>query len=289
MRITKASNSYILNTLGAPRAYFSGQEYQVSAILKSESVGQHFTFQLVQNTSETEIHKVVISVSASGEAAVVLNTGSATPVINLTELEDNTVLAEVTFKGGFIGFVLSRLYQSDASGGHASIGTQSLVSGVFWYSFPAVDAGAYASVVTGGALSERCFNSVATCQDRPNYASEQVTVRHSTQTGKPNPSLEAVPCLVSIQERPARLALGESIGTRASITAAYKDCLFPDTGPEGDYYRDLRNYDPMTTGTYWGKFRARFPFLQGAQARVLQGTTNQSPAQMETRHFIVGE
>lgn len=134
---------------------------------------------------------------------------------------------------------------------------------------------------------ERCFNSWATCLDKPNYVSETVTVRHSTQTGKPNPSLEAVPCLSSINERPARLALGESIGTRASITAAYKDCTFPDTGPEGDRYRELRDYDPATTGTYWGKFRARFPFIQGSAARIMQGTTTQLPEEMETRHFIV--
>ncbi len=134
---------------------------------------------------------------------------------------------------------------------------------------------------------ERCFNSRATCIDKPNYSSELVTVRHSTQTGKPNPSLEAVPCLSSVNERPAKLALGESIGTRASITASYKDCRFPDTGQEGDYYRDLRDYDPFETGTYWGKFRARFPFLQGSQARLLQGTTDQLPEEMETRHFIV--
>ena len=141
--------------------------------------------------------------------------------------------------------------------------------------------------VTFERFYDRCFNSRATCIDKPNYVSEQVTVRHSTQTGKPNPSLEAVPCLVSIQERPARLALGESIGTRASITAAYKDCTFPDTGPEGDRYRDLRDYDPATTGTYWGKFRARFPYIQGSAARILQGTTKQLPDEMETRHFIV--
>jgi hypothetical protein len=134
---------------------------------------------------------------------------------------------------------------------------------------------------------ERCFNSVATCADRPNYAPETVTARFCSASANMSPSLEAIPNLDSISERPARLALGESIGTRASVTLAFKDSRYPDTGAEGDYYRDTRSYDPATTGTYWGKFRARFPFIQGANARVLRGTVGQSLEQMETRHFIV--
>src|SRR5690554_4753867 len=132
-----------------------------------------------------------------------------------------------------------------------------------------------------------CFNSFATCQAKPDYTETVVTACYSTPTNAPNPEVDCLPSLVSVAERPAMLALGESIGTRASITATFADHPYPDTGAEGDYYRDQRSYDPFKTGTYWGKFRARYPFMQGWSARVLQGTTDQSPAQMETRHFIV--
>src|SRR5690606_6323455 len=132
-----------------------------------------------------------------------------------------------------------------------------------------------------------CFNSFATCQSKPDYSETVVTACYSTPTNAPNPEVDCLPSLVSVAERPAMLALGESIGTRASITATFADHPYPDTGAEGDYYRDQRSYDPFKTGTYWGKFRARYPFMQGWSARVLQGTTDQTPAQMETRHFIV--
>lgn len=137
------------------------------------------------------------------------------------------------------------------------------------------------------ANGDPCFNSYATCQVKPAYSETVVTSCYSTPTNSANPESDCLPSLVSVSERPAMLALGESIGTRASMSATFADHPYPDTGPEGDYYLSQRSYNPIDTGTYWGKFRARYPFMQGWAARVLQGTTNQSPAQMETRHFIV--
>jgi hypothetical protein len=67
----------------------------------------------------------------------------------------------------------------------------------------------------------------------------------------------------------------------------FGDARFPDTGAEGDYYLADRDYDPYTQGTYWGKFRARYPFIQGSDVRLIRGDTNQTLNQMETRHFIV--
>lgn len=137
------------------------------------------------------------------------------------------------------------------------------------------------------ASGEPCYNSFGTCQAKLAFTEEIVVACYSTPTNNPDPESDCLPSLVSVSERPAMLALGESIGTRASVTATFADHPYPDTGPEGDRYRDQRSYDPMTTGTYWGKFRARYPFMQGWSARLLQGTTNQQRSAMETRHFII--
>ena len=148
-----------------------------------------------------------------------------------------------------------------------------------------------ASIPTTGA--EKCFNCLATCQDRDTYlepsnnAQETVTSRHSTASGTLPIDIDAIPDLAAVSIRPAQLDLGESIGVRASVTLTFKDARYPDTGPEGDRYLSDRNYDPFTQGSYWGKFRARYPFTQGADIRLIRGSSDQSLAQMETRHFIV--
>ena len=142
-----------------------------------------------------------------------------------------------------------------------------------------------ASIPTTGSI--KCFNCYATCQDKDNYNKETVTSRHSTASGNLPLGIEAVSDLASVSIRPAQLDLGESIGVRASVTLTFKDARYPDTGPEGDRYLADRNYDPYTQGSYWGKFRARYPYIQGADIRLIRGSSDQSLAQMETRHFIV--
>lgn len=137
------------------------------------------------------------------------------------------------------------------------------------------------------ATGERkCFNCFSTCQDKANYNSETVTARYSTATGTTT-NIEANPNIKSIGIRPAKLELGESIGVRASIDIQFMDSRYPDTGPEGDYYLADRDYDPYTQGTYWGKFRARYPFTKSSNIRLIRGEIGQSIAQMETRHFII--
>lgn len=135
---------------------------------------------------------------------------------------------------------------------------------------------------------QKCFNCLASCQDRTNYADETVTVRYSSATGRNMPAdIDLIPNLKSVGQRPAKLELGESIGIRANVDFTFGDSRSPDTGADGDYYLADRNYDPYAQGTYWGKFRARYPYLKGKDIRLLQGTTDQTLEQMEVRHFIV--
>lgn len=142
-----------------------------------------------------------------------------------------------------------------------------------------------ASIGVTGA--DKCFNCLATCQDKTNYTKEIVTTTYSYASGDLPRNIDAIPNIENIAFRPAKLELGESIGIRASVTVNFGDSRSPDTGPEGDRYLNDRNYDPYQRGTYWGKFRARYPYTKGANIRVLRGTSDQSKDQMEVRHFIV--
>lgn len=137
------------------------------------------------------------------------------------------------------------------------------------------------------ASGVECFNGWATCQDKANYTQETVTARYSMATDVPPANIDAIASIETVNIRPAKLELGESIGVRASIDITFKDHRSPDTGPEGDRYLTARDYDPYTRGTYWGKFRARFPFTQGSEIRLIRGYSDQDVSQMETRHFIV--
>jgi hypothetical protein len=139
-----------------------------------------------------------------------------------------------------------------------------------------------------GVTGERkCFNGLATCQDRPNYSEELETVRFNLASTLTDVAEISIPNVKSVDYTPARLMLGESIGIRSSVSVTFADSRFPDTGPAGDRYLSDRNYDPYSLGTFWGKFRARFPYLRGHNLRLIQGTTSQTVSQMETRHFII--
>jgi hypothetical protein len=67
----------------------------------------------------------------------------------------------------------------------------------------------------------------------------------------------------------------------------FKDHRWGDTGEGFDKYRTERTYNPFEQGTFWGKFRARQPYLRGRSLRVIRGLLGQTLAQMETRHYVV--
>ncbi|WP_315804030.1 hypothetical protein [Bradyrhizobium sp. SZCCHNS3002] len=134
----------------------------------------------------------------------------------------------------------------------------------------------------------KCYNSKATCQDRAHYTQELVTLRFAKPADYLSRGIDAIPSIQEISYSPATMSLGESLGTRATLTVTFRDHLDSDTGPAGDRYLADRNYDPFALGTFWGKFRARQPFLRGAALRwrtfLFDGGTF---TDLDTRHFII--
>lgn len=133
----------------------------------------------------------------------------------------------------------------------------------------------------------KCFNTIATCQDRDAYIDDPVTLRFAEDVGFLPEDIDCIPSITSIAYTPAVVSLGEDLGTRASLQVTFKDHPWPDTGPGFDKYRLERPYNPFLQGTFWGKFRARQPFLRGRSLRWIRGSTDQALADMETRHFII--
>lgn len=142
-----------------------------------------------------------------------------------------------------------------------------------------------ASIPTTG--SAKCFNSIKTCQDRAHFAESDVTLRFSKPTEYLPREIDCMPSIQSVDFSPAAVSLGVDLGQRASLTVTFRDHPHSDTGAGYDKYRTGRSYDPYLQGSYWGKFRARQPFLRGRSLRWITGLVTDDLADMETRHFLI--
>ncbi len=142
-----------------------------------------------------------------------------------------------------------------------------------------------ASIPTTGAI--KCFNTIKTCQDRANFDETEVTLRFAKDALYLPREIECFPNILDISFTPAAISLGENLGTRATLSVTFKDHQHTDTGEGFDKYLSDRDYNPWDQGTFWGKFRARQPFLRGRSIRWITGLVGQELAEMETRHFVL--
>ena len=137
----------------------------------------------------------------------------------------------------------------------------------------------------------KCFNTLVTCQDRDNFTNVPVTLRFAVPTSYLPDDIPCIPSIGSIDFDPAVISLGEDLGQRATLTVSFNDHRHSDTGEGFDKYvgdsPSSRPYDPYTQGTFWGKFRARQPFVRGRNLRWITGFLGDDLADMETRHYII--
>jgi hypothetical protein len=133
----------------------------------------------------------------------------------------------------------------------------------------------------------KCFNSKATCQDTDNFTPADVTLRFAKPTNYLPREIDCIPSILEVSYTPSTISLGKNLGTRATLSVTFKDHPHSDTGEGYDKYLSERPYDPFRQGTYWGKFRARQPFLRGQAIRWITGLVGDDLEDMETRHFVV--
>lgn len=142
-----------------------------------------------------------------------------------------------------------------------------------------------ASIPTTG--SQQCVNCFSSCQDQANFVLTTETVRFAQPASYLPRSIDALPNIESVEHTPAVIGLGDNLGERASLKVEFLDSPHSDAGPGYDPYIDERSYNPWDQGTHWGKFRARYPYIQGSDCRLIRGDHTTSLASMETRHFVV--
>jgi hypothetical protein len=138
-----------------------------------------------------------------------------------------------------------------------------------------------------GTGSRKCFNSLGTCQDRGNFDNEPVTLRFAVDCDYLPSFIDCIPSILDVSLTPGTISLGQNLGTRSSLTVTFGDHKHSDTGSAYDKYPETRDYIPYDRGTYWGRFRARNPYLTGRKLRLIRGILGQSLEEMETRHFVI--
>ena len=138
--------------------------------------------------------------------------------------------------------------------------------------------------VTG---DRKCFNTRKTCQDIANYSDAVETVRFSVGAQHQPFEIESIQNIKSVSYTPSIISLGESIGARSKLVVTFGDHPTPDTGPAGDPYPESRPYIAYDQGTFWGKFKARQPYLKGRVLRWYNGQVGDTIETMESRTFII--
>lgn len=135
----------------------------------------------------------------------------------------------------------------------------------------------------------KCYRTLGTCQDEDNYlAGTALTWRFARAADYLRESgIEAIPSLVDVSYRPSTIKPGEGLGERATLTVTFRDHHWADTGENLDPYLEERSFDPYRQGTFWGKWRARQPYMEGQLLRWKQGRVGDALGDFITRHFVV--
>lgn len=135
------------------------------------------------------------------------------------------------------------------------------------------------------ATGVKCKNTPATCKDLTNYAQgETQTVRWVKAADFVPVEPYAVPNLNSVAVSSQRINPGENLGKRERITATFFNHAHNDV--DLDPYVATRSYNPYEQGSYWGKFAAMYPNVQGYPVRIIRGNTDQSIQNMQVSHYV---
>lgn len=141
---------------------------------------------------------------------------------------------------------------------------------------------------TASNPDDNCYNTLASCQDLPNFIDEPKIYRFCEQRSPHPIGLEAIPSLRSISMAPAEIKIDGGLSVNASVSLTFDD--HPASDIDTDKYVDERSYIAFERGTYWTKWRARNPFYYGRKLRVITGylvNGEYDPANFQTRHYIM--
>lgn len=136
----------------------------------------------------------------------------------------------------------------------------------------------------------KCFNTLASCNDVPNYTPADKTYRFC-EVRSPHPTgISAIPCIDAVSTTAAKIDITGGLGTRSNVQVTMRDFPSNDKFFTEDKYTADRTYIGTDRGTFWTKLRARNPYYQGRAMRILSGYLVDgaySAANFESRYYII--
>lgn len=140
-----------------------------------------------------------------------------------------------------------------------------------------------------GSGDAKCFNTLETTQDLPNYVDTTKIYRFCTQRSPHPIGLSGtIPSIVSLNVTPSQIDVKGGFGVRASGTVTFTDN--PHSDIDVDKYATERTWIASDRGTFWTKLRARNPNYQFKALRVLTGylVNGEFLAEnFQTQHFVI--
>lgn len=158
-------------------------------------------------------------------------------------------------------------------------------------------AGAGTEAVTDFQTGDvKCVNSLGTCQDLVDFDDSGSTMLVFSEDVSAEPRKSAFdytfPFIRNIDYQSAIVSLGDNMGQRASISVTLRDAQHNDLpAAVFDKYLSFRSYTAYTNGTFWGKFRARNPYMRFTPLYLFTCQRDENGADidgtMETRTFSI--
>ena len=139
----------------------------------------------------------------------------------------------------------------------------------------------------GTTGTAKCYNTYATCQDKPHYTKGVKTYRFCEPSAALPIGLDAIPLLKpgGVSFAPQQITPGKGLGVRGSVTMRFIDAPWSDV--DIDPYAADRA--APASGTFWGRFRARNPYYEGRPLRIISGYITQPFTwdAFQTRAYII--
>ena len=127
---------------------------------------------------------------------------------------------------------------------------------------------------TAASPGNKCYNTLATCQDPANYEKGVLNLTFSKPTSDLPKSQSIIPSVNSVSTAPTKInpANGNQnsspLGQRAAVTITFDD------HPHSDYlvdpYLSDRTYNPLERSTFWSKWLSRNPYYQNRPLRIYE-------------------
>ena len=139
-----------------------------------------------------------------------------------------------------------------------------------------------------GSGDSKCYNTLNSCQDLPNFNSSIKTYKFCESRSAHPIGLVAIPSLNSVSIAPSKIDLAGGLGVRSSVNLSFVD--HPASDIDVDKYVGDRTYIASERGSFWTKLRARNPNYQFRSLRVLSGYLDEGvyiPANFTTRYYII--